>query len=85
MAAMVAGFLPIHEVAGLVNAGTLTAFVLVSFSVLVLRRTRPDLPRPFKTPFMPWTPILAIIFCTYLIASLSAFTLKSFAIWTAIG
>ncbi|MEW5791029.1 MAG: amino acid permease [Pseudomonadota bacterium] len=85
LVSLVAGFLPIHEVAELVNIGTLSAFILVSISVLVLRRTHPDLPRPFKTPLMPWTPLLAIAFCAYLIASLSAFTLMSFVVWTAIG
>ncbi|MDX1250989.1 MAG: amino acid permease [Gammaproteobacteria bacterium] len=84
-AALVAGFMPIGQVAELANIGTLSAFVLVSIGVLVLRRTQPDLKRPFKTPFMPWTPILAILFCTYLIASLGAVTWWRFVIWTAIG
>lgn len=84
-AALVAGFMPIGQVAELANIGTLSAFVLVSIGVLVLRRTQPDLNRPFKTPFMPWTPILAILFCSYLIASLGAVTWWRFVIWTAVG
>ncbi|MFZ5594039.1 MAG: amino acid permease [Pseudomonadota bacterium] len=84
-AALVAGFMPIGQVAELANIGTLSAFMLVSIGVLVLRRTQPDLKRPFRTPFMPWTPILAILFCTYLIASLGAVTWWRFIIWTAIG
>ena len=83
--AIAAGVLPIHEVASLVNVGTLAAFVMVSIAVLYLRRAQPDLPRPFRTPFVPWTPILAILSCGYLIASLEAVTLWRFVIWMAIG
>jgi APA family basic amino acid/polyamine antiporter len=83
--AIAAGVLPIHEVASLVNVGTLAAFVMVSVAVLYLRRAQPDLPRPFRTPWMPWTPIFAILSCSYLIASLEAVTLWRFVIWMAIG
>jgi APA family basic amino acid/polyamine antiporter len=58
---------------------------MVSVAVLYLRRTQPDLHRPFRTPFMPWTPILAILSCGYLIASLEAVTLWRFVIWMLIG
>jgi APA family basic amino acid/polyamine antiporter len=83
--AIAAGLLPIHEVASLVNVGTLAAFVMVSVAVLYLRRAEPDLHRPFRTPFVPWTPILAIVSCGYLIASLEAITLWRFVIWMLIG
>jgi APA family basic amino acid/polyamine antiporter len=83
--AIAAGVLPIHEVASLVNVGTLAAFVMVSVAVLYLRRAQPDLHRPFRTPFMPWTPILAILSCGYLIASLEAVTLWRFVIWMVLG
>lgn len=83
--AIAAGVMPIHEVASLVNVGTLAAFVMVSVAVLYLRRARPDLHRPFRTPFMPWTPILAIVSCGYLIASLEAVTLWRFVIWMVLG
>jgi basic amino acid/polyamine antiporter, APA family len=83
--AAVAGFMPIAAVAELVNVGTLAAFVVVSAGVLVLRRTRPDLPRPFRTPFMPWVPLAAIGSCLYLIASLSPVTLLRFLMWMALG
>jgi APA family basic amino acid/polyamine antiporter len=83
--AIAAGLLPIHEVASLVNVGTLAAFVMVSVAVLYLRRAEPDLHRPFRTPFVPWTPILAIVSCGYLIASLEAITLWRFVIWMLVG
>jgi len=83
--ALAAGLLPIAEVAALVNVGTLAAFIVVSVAVLYLRRAEPDLHRPFRTPFLPWTPILAIVACAYLIASLEAVTLWRFVAWMAIG
>jgi len=83
--ALIAGFLPIEAVAELVNVGTLAAFILVSIGVIILRRTQPDLHRPFRTPLVPLTPILAIVACGYLIASLDAVTLWRFVIWMALG
>ena len=53
---MVAGFTPIGVLEEMVNIGTLSAFVLVSIGVIVLRRKRPDLRAPFKVPFSPWLP-----------------------------
>ncbi|HBG50362.1 MAG TPA: amino acid permease, partial [Gammaproteobacteria bacterium] len=83
--ALVAGFMPIRQVAELVNVGTLAAFILVSVAVMVLRYTRPDLHRPFRTPLVPLIPLLAIAFCAYLIASLDAVTLWRFVAWMALG
>lgn len=83
--AVVAGLVPMQEVAALVNVGTLAAFIMVSLAVLYLRRAQPDLARPFRTPFMPWTPILAILSCGYLISSLGAATLWRFVVWMLIG
>ena len=83
--ALVAGFMPIQQVAELVNVGTLAAFSLVSVAVMVLRYTRPELHRPFRTPWVPLVPLLAIGFCGYLIASLDAVTLWRFVIWMALG
>ena len=85
MVALVAGFMPIRQVAELVNVGTLAAFILVSVAVMVLRYTRPDLHRPFRTPLVPLIPLLAIAFCAYLIASLDAVTLWRFVAWMALG
>lgn len=82
---MVAGFVPIGTVAELVNIGTLAAFTLVCLGVLVLRRTRPELPRPFTTPFSPLVPLLGIGFCLYLMASLPLETWIRFGVWLVIG
>jgi len=82
--AITAGFFPINEIANLVNIGTLAAFIAVCGSVITLRYTRPDLPRPFKT-FSPLVPLLGILLCFYLISSLPHTTWMSFGIWTSIG
>ncbi len=83
--ALVAGFIPMEQVTKLVNFGTLAAFVLVCFGVIMLRHTHPDLPRPFRTPFSPLVPILGILFCGYLMASLPVTTWMAFVVWLAIG
>ncbi|MDP4089697.1 MAG: amino acid permease [Bacillota bacterium] len=83
--AVLAGFTPISAVAELTNIGTLAAFVIVSAAVIVLRRRRPDLNRPFKCPWVPLLPALSIIACTYLIIVLPAITHWRFVIWLAIG
>lgn len=83
--ALVAGFLPIGKVAELTNIGTLAAFVIVSLSVILLRKSRPDLDRPFKVPFVPVVPILAICFCLFLIFQLPTLTKIAFVIWISIG
>jgi APA family basic amino acid/polyamine antiporter len=83
--ALIAGFTPIEGVAQLVNIGTLAAFVMVCAGVIALRISKPDLPRPFRTPWSPLIPILGIVFCGYLMASLPAVTWLRFFIWLAIG
>lgn len=82
---LIAGFSPINKVAELVNMGTLAAFVMVCLSVIILRRTRPDLDRRFKTPFVPVIPILGMLFCAYLMYSLPAVTWHAFFIWMGLG
>ena len=83
--ALVAGFFPIGKVAELVNLGTLSAFFLVCASVLVMRRTRPDMVRPFRVPFSPLLPILGMAFCFWLMVSLPRTTWIAFAIWLSAG
>jgi APA family basic amino acid/polyamine antiporter len=85
VAAILAFFLPLVTLGELVNIGTLAAFVLVSIGVLVLRRTRPDLPRAFKTPGVPVIPILAALACIFLMGFLTIGTWLRFLIWMAIG
>ncbi|TMR23323.1 amino acid permease [Nonomuraea turkmeniaca] len=80
-----AGFVSFGELAELVNIGTLFAFVVVSIGVIVLRRTRPDLPRAFRAPFVPVLPILSVLACLYLMLNLPVETWLRFLIWMAIG
>lgn len=83
--ALLAAFVPLTELAELVNIGTLFAFVLVSIGVLVLRRTRPDLLRAFRCPGVPAVPILAALCSLYLMLNLPAATWIRFLVWMAIG
>jgi basic amino acid/polyamine antiporter, APA family len=83
--ALAAGVLPINRLAEFVNFGVLAAFCIVSICVIVLRYTKPHIPRPFKTPWSPLIPILGILSCFYLMKSLSAITWLSFIVWTVIG
>jgi APA family basic amino acid/polyamine antiporter len=83
--AVISTFVPLSELAELVNIGTLFAFVLVAIGVLVLRRTRPDLPRAFRTPWVPVVPILAVLSAVYLMLNLPAATWIRFVIWMALG
>lgn len=81
----IAGLFSIGEVAELVNIGTLAAFVIVCVGVIVLRYRAPTLHRPFKTPLFPFSPIMGIILCGYLMLSLPAITWWRFVIWWIIG
>jgi len=80
-----AAFANIAEVVDLTNIGTLFAFVLVSAGVIFLRRTEPDRPRPFRVPGVPFTPIISILACFYLMYQLPAITWIRFGIWLAVG
>jgi APA family basic amino acid/polyamine antiporter len=68
-----------------VSIGTLFAFVIVCAGILVLRRTRPELKRPFRTPFSPVVPALGVLSCFYLMTSLPWHTWEWLIIWMAIG
>lgn len=83
--AIVAGFTTIEELAELVNIGTLFAFVVVAVGVVVLRRTRPDLPRAFRAPFVPWLPVVSVLATLWLMLNLPAETWLRFAVWMVIG
>lgn len=83
--ATIAGFIPLGDLAELVNIGTLAAFVLVCGGVIVLRQKQPHLPRPYKTPYNPLLPILGMISCSALMAFLPALTWQRFGLWLLLG
>src|SRR5215204_680081 len=85
VAAILAFFLPLVTLGELVNIGTLAAFVLVSIGVIILRRTRPDLPRAFKVPGYPWLPALSVLASLWLMLNLPVITWVRFLIWMAAG
>lgn len=85
VAGLMGALIPLDELAKLVNIGTLSAFILVSVAVLVLRKTQPDLPRAFRCPAVPWIPLLAILFCGFLMLQLDGDTWIRFIIWLVIG
>ncbi len=83
--AVVAGVTPVGVLEEMVNIGTLSAFVLVSIGVVVLRRKRPDLKRAFKVPFSPALPIISAVICGFLMLNLSVETWVRFVVWLVIG
>jgi basic amino acid/polyamine antiporter, APA family len=83
--ALIAGLVPLSTLAELVNIGTLFAFVVVSIGVVVLRRTHPELPRPFRVPASPVVPVLAVAACVYLMLNLPVSTWLRFVIWMVAG
>lgn len=82
---LLAGFIPLGDLAELVNIGTLAAFVLVCLGAIVLRVSKPDMPRPFRTPFSPLFPVLGMLSCGALMAFLPALTWLRFIVWLLIG
>ena len=83
--ALAAGLTPIATLGQLVSIGTLMAFVIVSIGVIVLRRTRPDLPRPFRMPLVPLLPILSALVALVLMLGLPWATWERLILWMAIG
>ena len=83
--AATAAVFPIGKLEEMVNVGTLFAFVLVSAGVIVLRRSRPDLQRGFRTPGVPWLPIASICACAWLMVNLTALTWVRFGVWLVVG
>jgi APA family basic amino acid/polyamine antiporter len=83
--AVISFFVPLSTLAELVNIGTLFAFVVVALGVIVLRRTRPDLERAFRTPLVPFVPIVSVLVSVYLMLNLPAATWLRFALWMLVG
>jgi APA family basic amino acid/polyamine antiporter len=85
LAAVVGSITPIDDIGKMVNIGTLLAFVIVCAGIMVLRRTNPDHPRPFRTPFVPIVPLLGIAFNGYMMYKLGWINWARLFIWLAIG
>jgi basic amino acid/polyamine antiporter, APA family len=85
LAAIIGGLFPVRILGELVSIGTLMAFVTVCIGVLVLRKTRPDLPRPFKAPYAPVTCILGSLICFGMMVALGTATWMRLVLWTAAG
>ncbi|MEU4622676.1 amino acid permease [Actinoplanes sp. NPDC023801] len=83
--AVLAALVPLGTIVELVNIGTLFAFVLVNIGVIVLRRTRPDMPRPYRVPWSPVLPLLGVAFAVYLMTDLPLDTWLRFMLWMAAG
>jgi amino acid transporter len=83
--ALLAGLIPISFLAEMTSIGTLTAFLVVSVGVMVLRRTHPELPRGFKVPLYPFLPLLSIAGCVWIIFNLRIVTILVFAVWVAVA
>ncbi|MFL5609683.1 MAG: APC family permease, partial [Gemmatimonadaceae bacterium] len=85
LVAIASGLFPITVLGVLVSMGTLLAFAIVCTGVLILRRTAPDAVRPFRTPGMPWVPIIGTLICLYLMSGLPIPTWIRLFVWLAIG
>ena len=83
--ALISGFIPLAELADMVSIGTLFAFLVVAIAVAILRKTQPELKRPFMVPLSPWLPVFSAIACLLLMCSLSVMTWIRFVVWLAIG
>jgi basic amino acid/polyamine antiporter, APA family len=84
-AATLAAFVPLDKLADMVSIGTLTAFIVVSVGVIILRVREPDLPRAFKVPGYPVTPVLSVLACGYILISLHWYTWIAFSGWVGLA
>jgi APA family basic amino acid/polyamine antiporter len=82
---LLAAFTPIGNLGQLTSIGTLAAFIVVCIGIIILRRTHPELPRPFRTPFVPVVPVLGVLANFALMYSLSGTTWIAFLIWMGGG
>jgi basic amino acid/polyamine antiporter, APA family len=85
LVALTASAFPTDKLEEMVNVGTLFAFLLVSAGVIVLRRTRPDLPRGFRAPLVPLLPIASVCACVWLMVNLTVVTWIRFGVWMVAG
>ncbi len=85
LAAIVGSVTPIDDIGKMVNIGTLLAFIIVCIAVMVLRKTNPGQPRPFRTPWVPVVPILGILFNGYMMYKLGWINWARLIIWLVIG
>jgi APA family basic amino acid/polyamine antiporter len=85
LVAALAAFIPLSQLAELVNIGTLFAFLLVNAGVVILRHTQPDMKRGFRTPLVPYVPIAGAALCIWLMTKLQAATWWRFGIWLVVG
>jgi APA family basic amino acid/polyamine antiporter len=83
--AIVAGLFPLGEVAKLVNIGVLSAFIVICAAVLLLRMRKPELHRAFRTPWVPFVPLIGIAFSIWLLSELALITWMVFLVWVALG
>lgn len=84
-ACLISGLFPIGILGELVSIGTLLAFVIVCVGIVILRRTNPELPRPFRTPWVPVVPALGILICGYMMYALPGDTWIRLGVWMALG
>jgi basic amino acid/polyamine antiporter, APA family len=85
LAAIVGSITPIDDIGKMVNIGTLLAFIMVCIAIMILRRTNPQQPRPFRTPWVPLVPILGIFFNGYMMYKLGWINWARLIIWLVIG
>jgi APA family basic amino acid/polyamine antiporter len=82
---LLGAFTPIQQLGNLTSIGTLWAFVLVCIGIIIMRKSHPDLPRPFRTPLVPLVPVLGVFFNLLLMFSLDRLTKIAFLVWMAVG